>query len=112
MTMMKVKKKKLQKRRLKFEDYKNCLEETQLENKIIHLNNNKIDVKRIISSRKEFITNEKVILKSRQKYKSEKHNGFTEEIRKNGLSSNDDKRIQSTDSLETYCIRNKKKSVI
>ena len=73
------------KRKFKLENYKNCLKATQLENKIIHLNNNKIDVKRIISSRKEFITNEKVILKSRQKYKSENHNGFTEEISKNGL---------------------------
>ena len=119
MTMMRVKeveknvnKNWVVKKKFKLENYKNCLKATQLENKIIHLNNNKIDVKRIISSRKEFITNKKVILKSWQKYKSEKHNVFTEEISKNGLSSNDDKRIQSTDSLETYCMRNKKKSVI
>ena len=52
---MKVKKKKLQKRKLKFEDYKNCLEETQLENKIIHLNNNKNDVKILIENHKEFV---------------------------------------------------------
>ena len=32
----------------------------------------------------------------------ETHNAFTEEINKIALSSNDDKRIQSTDSIETY----------
>ena len=32
------------KRKLKFEDYKNCLEVTQLENKIKHLGKKKIDV--------------------------------------------------------------------
>ena len=41
MTTMKVKKQKIQKVRykknLKFEDQKNCLESTQLENKIIHI---------------------------------------------------------------------------
>ena len=31
------------KRKLKFEDYKSCLQASQLENKIIHLNDNKID---------------------------------------------------------------------
>ena len=30
--------------KLKFEDYKNCLEATQLENKINHLEKNEIDV--------------------------------------------------------------------
>ena len=35
-------------------------------------------------------------------FKSEKHNVFTEEINKIALSSNDDKRMQSIDSLETY----------
>ena len=35
-------------------------------------------------------------------FKSEKHNVFTEEINKIALSSNNDKRMQSTDSIETY----------
>ena len=35
-------------------------------------------------------------------FKSEKHNVFTEEINKIALSSNDDKRMQSIDSIETY----------
>ena len=34
--------------------------------------------------------------------KSNKHNVFTEEIKKSALSSNDDKKIQSIDSIETY----------
>ena len=33
------------KRKPKFEDYKNCLQAPQHENKITHLNHNKIDVK-------------------------------------------------------------------
>ena len=32
------------KRKLKFENYKNCLETTQLENKINHLEKNQIDI--------------------------------------------------------------------
>ena len=34
--------------------------------------------------------------------RSERHNVFTEEINKIALSSNDDKRMQSIDSIETY----------
>ena len=41
--------------------------------------------------KKEFIKN-KLLLKSQQRFKSQKHNIFTEEIRKVALSSNDDKR--------------------
>ena len=37
-----------------------------------------------------------------QRFKSERHNVFTEEINKIALSSNDGKRMQSTDSIETY----------
>ena len=39
---------------------------------------------------------------TQQRFKSEKHNIFTEEINKIALSSNNDKRIQSIDSIETY----------
>ena len=35
-------------------------------------------------------------------FKSEKNNVFTEEINKVALSSNDDKRMKSIDSIETY----------
>ena len=38
----------------------------------------------------------------KEKFKSERHNVFIEEINKIALSLNDDKRIQSMDSIETY----------
>ena len=41
-------------------------------------------------------------MKTHQRFKSETHNFFTEEIDKIALSSNDDKRMQSIDSIETY----------
>ena len=46
--------------------------------------------------------NNKLILKTQQTFKSERHNVFTEEINKIALSSNNDKRMQSIDSIETY----------
>ena len=89
------------KKKFKFEDYKNCLETTQLENKIIHINNNKTDVKSLIEHPKNFLKNKKIILKSQQKLKSKRYNVFTEEINKITLSSNDDKWIQLIDTVET-----------
>ena len=66
------------KRKLKFQDYKNCFEEAQIENKIKHLEKNKIHVE----SLKEFIKNNKPILKTQQRFPSGRHNVFTEEINK------------------------------
>ena len=43
------------KRKLKFENYKSCLEGTQPENKINHLEKNKFDTKLIKENYKEFI---------------------------------------------------------
>ena len=60
------------KRILKFNDYKNCL----LDNEIM--------------------------LKWQQRFKSETHNVYTEEINKITLSRNDDKRLQTFDIL-TSC---------
>ena len=42
---------------------------------------------------KEFIKNNKLILKAQQKFKIEKHNVFTEKFNKIALNSNDDKRM-------------------
>ena len=42
------------------------------------------------------------MLQIQQTCKSERHNVFTEEINNIALSSNDDKRIQSIDSIEIY----------
>ena len=43
---------------------------------------------------KEFIRSNKLILKTQERFKSEKRNIFTEEINKIAISSNDDKRMQ------------------
>ena len=60
------------KRRLKFNDYKDCL-----------LNN-------------------EIILKSQQRFKSEGNNVYTEEVSKIALNSNDDKRLQTYDRIASY----------
>ena len=57
----------------------------------------------IRKSQKEFIKNNKLILKLQQRLRSEKHNGFTEEINKIALSANNDQRIQPVNSIKT-CI--------
>ena len=46
--------KSFRKRKLKFENYKNCLEATQLENKIIYLEKNKTDIESIKKNHQEF----------------------------------------------------------
>ena len=43
-----------------------------------------------------------MILKTQQRFKSRKHNVFTEETNKIALSSNDDKRMRSIDLIGTY----------
>ena len=96
------------KRKLKLENYKNCLELTQFENKINYLEKNKMDIDSIKENHKEFIKNNKSILKIQQRFKSERHNVFTEEINKIALSSNDDKRMQSIDLIETYAYGTRK----
>ena len=52
-------KKRVITRKLKFRDYKNCLEAAQIEIKIIYLN------------QKELIKNNKLILKTQQRFRSE-----------------------------------------
>ena len=59
----------------------------------------------IKENHKEFIKNSKSILKIQQRLKSERHNIFSEKINKTVLSSNDDKRMQLIDSIETYAYR-------
>ena len=60
------------KRILKFNDYKNCLPKNE------------------------------IMLKSQQRFKSEWHCVYTEEVNKITLSSNDDKRSQTFDTIRTY----------
>ena len=57
------------KRKIKFENYKNCLEVTQLENEISYLEKNKTDIDSIKKNQKEFIRSNELILKKQQKLK-------------------------------------------
>ena len=50
---------------------------------------------------KDCLLNDKVILKLQQRFKSDHHNVYTEEINKIALSSNDDKRLQTSDRIKT-----------
>ena len=63
------------KRRLLFEDYKDCL------------------------------FNDKIISKSQKRFKSDNHKVYTEEINNIALSSNDNKRLQTFDRITTYTPR-------
>ena len=60
------------KRAIKFNDYKDCL------------------------------LNDKVVLKSQQRFKSERHDVYTEEVNKIALSSNDDKRVCTSNKILSY----------
>ena len=46
--------------------------------------------------------NNKIILKSQQRFKSDHHKVYTEEVNKIALSSNDDKRLETFDKVTTY----------
>ena len=48
------------------------------------------------------MSNDKIILKSQQRFKSNHHKVYTEKINKIALSSNDDKRLQTSDRIKTY----------
>ena len=48
------------------------------------------------------LLNDKIILKSQQRFKSDHHKVYTEEVEKIALSSNDDKRLQTHDKITTY----------
>ena len=67
---------------LKFEDYKNSLEVNELKNKINHQDKNDLEVYRPWQNHNELIKNNRLILKPQHISKSEKHNVFTEEVRK------------------------------
>ena len=70
------------KRKFKFENYKNCSGDSQLESKINHLEKYNTDIDILKSNHKKFIVNSKLILKTQQRFKSERHNVFTEESNK------------------------------
>ena len=66
---------------------------TQLEDKMNQLEKNKVNTESLRENHKEFIKNNKLILKTQQRFKRERHSVFNEEINKIALDSNDDKRM-------------------
>ena len=57
---------------------------------------------------KEFIRNNRLILKSQQRFRRENHNAFIEEVKRITLSASNDKIMQSIVSVETYAYRTRK----
>ena len=51
---------------------------------------------------KYYLLNSEIILKSKQRFKSERHDVYTEEVNKIALSSNDDKRLEMFDRITSY----------
>ena len=64
---------------------------------------NKIDIDTFKKDDKELIKDNKLILKTQQRFKSEIQQVFTKEISKITLSSNDDKRMKTIDSIKNMC---------
>ena len=51
---------------------------------------------------KDSLFNDKIILRSQQRFRSDHHRVYTEEVNKISLSSNDDKRTQAYDKITKY----------
>ena len=51
---------------------------------------------------KDCLLNDKVVLKSQQRFKSEKRDVYTEDVNKIALSNNDNKRLIAFDKVTTY----------
>ena len=51
---------------------------------------------------KNYLLNGEVVLKSQQRFKSKGHDVYTENVNKIALSSNDDKRVVSSDKITSY----------
>ena len=51
---------------------------------------------------KDSLFNNKTILKSQLRFKSDLHNVYTEEVNKIAVSNNDDKRLRTYDKITTY----------
>ena len=56
----------------------------------------------MVKNYKDCLLNDKTILKLQQRFKSDCHNAYTEQINKIALRSNDDKRLQTFDKITTY----------
>ena len=51
---------------------------------------------------KDCLLNDKLVLKSQQRFKSERHDVYTENVNKIALRSNDDKTLPTSDKITTY----------
>ena len=102
MMMIKIKKQKGQNNASKKTHLikRNCLEVTQLENKIYQLEKNILDVYSLRENYEEFINKGKLNLKWQRR--------FTEDVNKIALSPNHDKIVKPIDSLETDSYRTNK----
>ena len=56
----------------------------------------------MFKNHKDCLFNRKIMLKSQQRFKSDCHNVYNEQINKIALSSNDYKRLQTFDKITTY----------
>ena len=67
-------------------------------------NTKKCVIKRkiLFNDYKYCLLNNEIILKSQQRFNSEKHDVYAEEVNKIALSSNDDKRLQTFDRITSY----------
>ena len=51
---------------------------------------------------KDCLFNNKTVYRSQERFRSYYHDVYTEEVNKIALSSNDDKRLQTSDKITTY----------
>ena len=56
----------------------------------------------MVKNYKDCLFNDKTIEKSQQRFESNCHNAYTEQINKIALSSNDDQRLKTFDKITTY----------
>ena len=56
----------------------------------------------MFESYKNALFNDKIIIRSQQRFRSHNQKVYTEEVNKLALSSNDDKRIQTYDKVTTF----------
>ena len=61
-------------------------------------------IKRMLkfSDCKDFLLNNEIILKSQQRFKSERHDVYAEDVNKIALSSDDDKTLETYDRITSY----------
>ena len=61
-----------------------------------------IKQKPMLENYKDCLFNNKTVYRSQKRFKSYYHDVYTEEVNKIALSSNDDKRLQTSDRITTY----------